>query len=80
MRKGKGELTDVQRLRVNQMLRRENKHLRERLEKLQHDYDSLKAAHNKMLKDKETLDGMPNVKRALRTTERMYEAMGGRLF
>lgn len=77
MRKGKGELTNGQYRQVNKLLRRENASLRRRLEKLQHDYDSLKMAHNKMLKDKETLDGMPHVKSFLKMTDTVLGSMGG---
>jgi len=77
MRKGKGQLTKGQYRQVNDLLRRENASLRRQLEKLQNDYNSLKVAHNKMLKDKETLDGMPNVKRVLQQTESIMGSLTG---
>lgn len=67
----------VQYRQVNNMLRRENASLRRRLDKLQNDYNSLKVAHNKMLKDKETLDGMPHVKQVLQMTDGIMGALGG---
>lgn len=77
MRKGKGGLTQGQYRQVNNLLRRENASLRRQMTKLQNDYNSLKVAHNKMLKNKETLDGMPNVKRTLQMSEALMEAIGG---
>lgn len=77
MRKGKGGLTNGQYRQVNNMLRRENASLRRRLDKLQNDYNSLKVAHNKMLKDKETLDGMPHVKQVLQMIDGIMGALGG---
>ncbi|MCM1295154.1 MAG: hypothetical protein NC311_06405 [Muribaculaceae bacterium] len=77
MRKGKGQLTHGQYRQVNNLLRRENASLRRQIAKLQNDYNSLKVAHNKMLKDKETLDGMPHVKHMLQQTEGMLGILGG---
>lgn len=77
MRKGKGGLTKGQYRQVNNLLRQENARLRRENEKLKHDYNSLKIAHNKMLKDKETLDGMPHVKSALQMTDSVLGALGG---
>lgn len=77
MRKGKGSLTKGQYWQMNNLLRRENARLRRENKKLKHDYSSLKTAHNKMLKDKETLDGMPHVKEMLRTTDTVLGALGG---
>lgn len=51
MRKGTGGLTRGQYRQVNNLLRRENANLREQLKKLQHDYTSLKTAHNKLLEE-----------------------------
>jgi len=53
MRKGKnsGELTYHQMKMLNQDYRRQIADLTQKLEKLQHDYDSLKTAHNKLLKE-----------------------------
>lgn len=76
MRKGKGRITNGQYRQLYQLSQRENARLRQRLSKLQNDYNSIKAAHNKMLKDKETLDGMPNVKRVLQMTDGVLGATG----
>lgn len=76
MRKGKGHITSGQYRQLYNLSQNENRRLRQRLDKLQNDYNSLKTAHNKMLKDKETLDGMPNVKRALQMTEGLLGTTG----
>lgn len=80
MRKGKGNITSGQYRQLYNLSQQENRRLRKKLEKLQGDYNSIKAAHNKMLKDKETLDGMPSVKQMLRMTDGVLGMLGGQYY
>ena len=52
MRKGKGELTYHQLKVINEELKRQIRNLEAERDKIQVDYNSLKIAHNKLLKER----------------------------
>lgn len=72
MRKGKGELTYHQLKKINDDLRRQIRNLTAERDKLQADYNSLKIAHNKLLKQTQGVGPKgPREKLTLKPEERV---------